>query len=205
MAGLEDAIRVLQDWGMMDVLVPFMLVFTVVYSILYKISIFGTGKSAERYNLIVALALALGVIIPHATNYYSADADPVAIINNSLPSIAGIIIALIMVLILIGSFGRNFLGKDVFKSVFALASFAAVLYIFGANAGWFPYGFAQTWNIYVPPETQSLLIMLLVFGLIVYFITGEDTTKVDWWGGIKKGLGEFHTTQSAEKGGKKED
>ena len=203
MPRFEDAIRVLQDWGLMDVLVPFMLVFTLVYAILSKIPILGAGTPAKRYNTIVALALALGVIIPHATNYYAPESDPVVIINNSLPSIAGIIIALIMVLILIGAFGKGFKGKKIFRSVFALASFAGVLYIFGANAGWFPYGFAQAWTFYVPPETQSLLVILLVFGLIVYFITGDESTKIDWWGKIKKGLEEF-APEEPGAGGKEE-
>ncbi len=189
MPAIDDAIRVLEQWGLMEVVIPFMLVFTVVYAILYKIGILGKGEENKRYSAIVALALALGVIIPHSTNIYPSGSDPVVLINNSLPSVAAIIIALIMAIILIGAFGFGFVGGEIFKVVFAIAAFVAVLYIFGANAGWFPYG-GQTFSFYVPPEVQSLLVIVLVFGLIVYYICGGEA-KLDVWGNIKKGLEEF--------------
>lgn len=190
MPAIDDAIRVLEQWGLMEVVIPFMLVFTVVYAILYKIGILGKGEENKRYSAIVALALALGVIIPHSTNMYPSGSDPVVLINNSLPSVAAIIIALIMAIILIGAFGFGFVGGEIFKVVFAIAAFVTVLYIFGANAGWFQYGFTQTFSFYVPPEVQSLLVIVLVFGLIVYYICGGEA-KFDVWGNIKKGLEEF--------------
>ncbi len=190
MPAIDDAIRVLEQWGLMDIIVPFMLVFTIVYAILFKIQILGKGDENKRYSAIVALAIALAAIIPHSTRMYPAETDPVVLINNSLPSIAAIVIALIMALILIGSFGYGFVGGAIFQSLFAITAFVVVLYIFGTNAGWFQYGFTQTFSWYIPLEVQSLLVIVLVFGLIVYYITGGEA-KVDAWGKIKKGLEEF--------------
>ena len=192
MAGaLDQAVYTLQQFGLMDVFVPFMLVFTLVYAILYKIQIFGAGAEKNRYYAIIALAIALGVIIPHSTGIYSYGNDPVVIINSSLPSIAAIIIALISVLILIGAFGiGTIIGGDILKTVFGLAAFIAVIYIFGSSAGWFPYGYGTSLDYYIPPEVQSLMIILLVFGLIVYFIIGGGP-NVDAWGKIKGALSEI--------------
>ncbi|MBI4440720.1 hypothetical protein HY639_00990 [Candidatus Woesearchaeota archaeon] len=195
MAVLEDAIRTLEQWGLMDILIPFMLVFTIIFSILLKIQILSKDAADNRrYAAIIALTLALAVIIPHSTNLYPSGSDPVVIINTSLPSIAAIMIALVMVLILIGSFGFGFEGGDIFKSVFAIVAFLTVLYIFGSSAGWFPYTLTGTFDYYVPPEVQSLIVILLVFGLIVSVIVGGGP-KVDFWGGFKKGLEEFKVSK----------
>jgi len=188
MTVVDDAMRTLEQYGLSDIIIPFLLVFTVVYAILLKIEIFGKSDAANRYYLIIALALGLGVIIPHSTNLYAIESDPVIIINTSLPAVAGIIVALIMVLVLIGAFGWKFMGGEWFRNIFALSAFTTVLYIFGSSAGWFPYSF--TLDYYFPPEVQSLVIILLVFGIIVWLITG-GAPKGDAWAKIKDALGEF--------------
>lgn len=199
MAGaLDQAVYTLQQFGLMDVFVPFMLVFTLVYAILYKIQIFGEGAEKNRYYAIIALAIALGVIIPHSTGIYSYGNDPVVIINSSLPSIAAVMVALISVLILIGAFGWKFLGGEIFKVIFGLIAFGTVLYVFGTSAGWFPYGYSASLDYYIPPEVQSLIIILLVFGLIVYFIIGGEV-KTDVWGNIKGALNEFQVGEGKKK------
>lgn len=189
-----DVFQTLEYWGLSDVLVPFILVFTVVFAILQKIGIL----PEKRFNVIVALALALGVIIPHVTYMYPADADVVNIINQSLPSIAVIVVGVMMALLLIGSFGWTFVGGAVFPSVIAIAAFVIVLFIFGRSAGWYQYGFLDWLDLYISPETWSLFVVLLIFGGIVYFIVrkepgagegmGDTAKKVikDIFGGLVK-------------------
>ena len=60
---LQDFIMLLDAWGVTDVLIPFILVFTIVFAVLQKTKILGDGK--KNYNVMIALVMALAVVIPH--------------------------------------------------------------------------------------------------------------------------------------------
>ena len=53
----REAIRFLEDYGFYDVVLPFLLVFVLVFATLQKIKIF--GKESRRYNAIIALVMGL--------------------------------------------------------------------------------------------------------------------------------------------------
>lgn len=173
MSYYSNIVQTLEYWGLSEVLVPFILVFTVVFAILENIKIL----PAKRFNVIVALAMALGVIIPHVTHGYPTEADVVDIINNSLPSVGVIVVGIMMALLLIGTFGWQYTGGKVLPNVIAMAAFLVVVYIFGRSAGWFQYGFLDWLYFSIAPETWTLLVVVLVFGLIIYFIVGEEKSS----------------------------
>ena len=177
-----DIIQTLQYWGLSDIIVPFILVFTIVFAVLENIKIL----PEKRFNVIVALAMALAVVVPHVTNSYPGDADVVNIINESLPSVGVIVIGIMMTLLLIGTFGWKFAGTSVLNPIIAIGAFLTVLYIFGRSAGWYPYGYGfMDWlDLYISPETWSLFVIILVFGLLVYFIVRPEPKQTDkgGWG-----------------------
>jgi len=179
-----NIVQTLEYWGLSDILVPFLLVFTVVFAILENIKLL----PAKRFHVVIALAMALGVIIPHLTNTYPAEADVVNIINQSLPSIGVIVIGILMALLLIGTFGWEYTGGKVFPNLIALGAFVVVLYIFGRSAGWFQYGFLDWVYFSIAPETWTLLTVLLVFGLIVYFVVADEGEPEGEPSAGKKGL-----------------
>ncbi|GAG35226.1 unnamed protein product, partial [marine sediment metagenome] len=59
---LEEFIRVLESWGLTDVLLPFLLIFVVMFAILQKTRILGEDK--KRFNMVIALVIGLMVVIP---------------------------------------------------------------------------------------------------------------------------------------------
>lgn len=169
MATFNDAILRLEAFGLTDVLMPFLLVFTIVYAILHKTKILGEDK--RNFNTMIALIMALAVIIPHVTSP-GTKYDVVDIINQSLPHVSLLIILILMVLLLVGIFGVGPMweGSSVSGGI-ALLAFIAVVYIFGAAADFWP---SVTWlNWLDDPDTQSLIVVVLVFALIVWFITKE--------------------------------
>ena len=177
-----QGIMALQNAGIVDVLLPFILVFTLVFAILQKTKILGTegtGDSArpkKNYNVVVALVMGLAVVIPHVTGAYAGQFDIVNIINTSLPNISIIIVAIIMMLLMIGAFGGS---VDIAKSKLAgwavLFSIVATIFVFGTSAFWWELpswaGFLYNSN------TQAIIVIVLVFGAIIAFITGDDTPK----------------------------
>lgn len=186
MGVFENFIIMLDQWGFIDVVVPFFLIFTVVFAVLQKSQILGRGK--KNFNVIVALVIALGVIIPHVTGSYSTSTDVVVIINTALPNISLIIIASIAALLLIGVFTPS--DATLPKALQGLAlifSIIATIVIFLNAAGVYQMPDWLRWL--EDPETQTAIIVILVFGLIIWFITKEPKEKEETK--TEKGLTKF--------------
>ncbi len=186
----------LQNMGFLDVVLPFLLFFTIVFAALQKTKILGdkdattTGaKSGKRFNVVVALVIALLVIMPHVIYQGTPHdgklsigiggkqfPDPVDIVNNSLPTISVWIIAILMLMLILGLFGGDLTVMQYPLSNFvAIGAVVIVGYVFGAAAGWWG-GSAQRLANYLglnDPNTAFGLILLLVFGVVLYFIVRE--------------------------------
>ena len=156
----------LQQFGVLDFLLPFLLVFTIIFAVLQKTHILGDKKN---FNVIISLILGLLFVVPHITQTYPLGYDPVLIINQTLPSISLVAVAAIMLLLLMGIFGTGFAAGA--KPIIALIAIGFVIYIFGAALNFWtgPYDAFSWWT----PETTELIIIILVFGVIVWFITKE--------------------------------
>jgi len=168
--GYTSWINVLQQYGVLDFLLPFLLVFTIIYAILSKTKILG-GEEKKQFNIIVALVLALLFVVPHMLGTYPLGYDPVAVLNATLPSISLVAVAAIMLLLLMGVFGTDF--SKAAAPFIAVIAILFVIYIFGASLSIWrgPYDIFYWWTT----DVTELLIVLIVFGLIVYFITKEPT------------------------------
>ncbi len=173
---LEQGVLYLESLGLTDVLLPFVLIFTIVFAILQKTEILGEKK--KNLNIIISLVLALGVIIPHITGTYPPNADIVEIVNKALPNVSLVLVAILMVLLLIGVFGWRVGGEGTsISGVIALLAFIAVAYIFGAAANFWRI---PSWlSVLEHPDTQALVVVILIFGLIVWFITKEEEPKAE--------------------------
>ena len=158
-----------QQYGVLDFLLPFILVFTIVYAVLLKTQILGDPKEHKNFNIIVSFVLALIFVVPHITGTYPLGYDPVAVLNQALPSISLVAVASIMLMLLMGIFSTHF--TKVAAPFIAFIAVLFVLYIFGAalNIWRGPYDIFYWWTA----ATTELMLVILVFGLIVWFITKE--------------------------------
>ncbi len=180
MGVFQDGLLQLNDMGILDVIVPFILVFTIVFAVLQKTKILGVnddGKTPRKnFNAVIALVMALGVIIPHVTGTYPYGADVVTIINNALPNVSAVLIAIVMMLLIVGVFGGevSFAGTSVagWAVVFAIA---ATVVIFGSAASW--WNLPQWLDFLRDSDTQSLIVVVLVFAIIMFFVVGSDKPK----------------------------
>jgi hypothetical protein len=174
MADLRTVLQSLERIGVSDVLLPFLLVFTLVYAIMQKVKpLGGTDEKSKPFNVVIALIMALAVVIPHVMGYYPANADVVNIINKALPNVSVVLVAILMVLLLVGLFGGKAEWGSKASGWVALLAFILVFFIFGRAAGWFDY--LPDWLYWLDdPDTQAMIIVVAVFALIIYFITKED-------------------------------
>ncbi len=165
----------LEELGMLDSLLPFILIFTILFAILQKTKIIGEGK--RQFNTIVALVLSLMVVIPHVTGRYPPGQDVVVIINQALPQLSLVVVAILAALLLIGVFAPGVMfGGTSFGAFLALVMIGIVIFIFGNAAGfWQNTGFLSFLN---DPDTQAVIVIVLVFAIIIWFITRDTDTRV---------------------------
>lgn len=178
MVTFRDLFISLESLGLTDVLLPFVLVFTIVYAVAHKVELLGKNK---KFHIVLAMIMGFVLVIGHVKygtsnpndgRLINGMPDGVEVINNSLPSISVIAVAIIMLLLMLGLWGGNskHLGATLGGWI-GIFSFGTIIYIFGASAGWWPLGLLQ----YVDADTMALLLIVLVFGVIIWFVTKDDS------------------------------
>lgn len=167
----ENFFMSLDRVGLIDVLLPFLLIFTIIFAVLEKSKILGEGK--KNMNVGIAIIFGLLVVVPHVTGNYPAGYDPVKIINAALPSVSLLVVAIIALMILIGVFAhdRVMLGVSA-PGWIGLFSVLALVFIFGSAAGWWTGGLVDWLERIFGSDIIAVLIMILVFGIIIAFVTG---------------------------------
>ena len=184
---LEEFIRTLESWGLTDVLLPFLIIFVVIFAILQKARIFGEEK--KNFNMVIALAIGLLVVIPHVLDTYPEGADVVKIMNSALPNVSIIAVAIIMMLIIIGLFGgeAKWMGGSL-SGVVGIVAFILVIAIFGGAAGW--WGNWSWFTDFFSEDAVAVIVIVLVFAIIVSWVTkGEGMEKEKaGFGKIAKGV-----------------
>lgn len=178
MAGslIERFMQAMERQGFVDVVLPFLLIFTIMFAILQKTQVLGEKK--KNFNVVIALVSSLLVVIPHVTNRYPVDSDPIVIINNAIPQVSLILVAVIFLLILIGVFGQDkvFLGLAA-PGWIMFVSLGIIIAIFGGAAGWWDGKFERWMTSVFGPDAIAILIMILVFGIVISFITSEPSQE----------------------------
>jgi len=179
MAVFENAIRSLDAAGFTDVVLPFVLIFTIVYAVGDKIPFFtGADPLKKKFRTVMALVISLLVIIPHVVN--PGRFDVVSIIIQSIPQVALLLVAAMMIMYTLASTdaGTSF-GKDVSKVKYGVI--AIVLLIFAENLfSYGSYGLISQFRYlhwFGGGDIQAIVLMVVLFAGIVMFITGGDKTS----------------------------
>lgn len=165
--GFTNIVYYLQGYGILDFLLPFLLVFTIMYAVLQRVELF----KEKSMQITIAVIMGILFVVPHLTGSYPVGYDPVQIVNSSLPSISLVAIAIVMSLLLMGIVGKKYSEKA--TPWIAVVAIALVGYIFMDSLNFFS-GMGFSLYNWVDPELVELTIIVLIFGLIVKFITGSS-------------------------------
>ncbi len=168
----------LENLGLSDVLLPFLLIFSVVYAILEKTNLLRlkAERSSSSVNIIVALVMALLPVVFHVTGSYP-DYDVIEVINNSLSTIGLLMVAFFMLIFAIGASGLsvdfsgveitgltiglgilfiiNFAVKGIPFWVFLLSLFIILIYIISSKGG-------------ASKNSVSNILFFIVFSIVAY-------------------------------------
>ncbi|MEK6835785.1 MAG: hypothetical protein AABX55_02065 [Nanoarchaeota archaeon] len=176
---LGKAIEFFRDFGLFDVVLPFLLVFTIIFAILEKTRILGTVKVKDlgevpNRNLNSMVAFVVGMLVV-------ATANVVRTINESLPNIVLLVVVIVSFLLLLGTFMKT--GEFEFSKehpywyrTFIVFIFIGVILIF-LNSIYTPQGdswlevvlffIINEWNTAVFASIIFLIILILAILYIV--------------------------------------
>jgi hypothetical protein len=128
---LERFIERLDAWGISDVLLPFLLVFIIFFGILQKSKVLGERKGV---NVGVAAVIAAIPVMLHVTNSFPGDYDVVDMMNDAIPGVALVALAMISFIFLLAIFG----GKtDKFNYASIGTWTGALILLFIINTTWY--------------------------------------------------------------------
>lgn len=117
--------------GIYDVVLPFLLIFTIVFSILDKTKVLGTdeidGKRYSKRNLNAIAAFVMAFLVVASTRL-------VALINEAMANIVVLLLLAVSFLLLVGSFFSEkedvFLEKGPWRTFFMIFMFIGIILIF---------------------------------------------------------------------------
>ncbi|MBI2145922.1 hypothetical protein HYU22_01105 [Candidatus Woesearchaeota archaeon] len=176
-SGFRSAIGFLGKLGVYDVILPFLLVFTIVFAILEKTKILGMEKVGEReitkknLNAMVAFVVAFLVI---------ASTQLVAVINQVMANIVLLLILAISFLLLVGVFfgSKEFTLKDYpgWITFFMVVMFLGIVVIFLNALDWLKYVFALFvfWN---EEWAITIIFVIIILGFMWFVIRDPNSGK----------------------------
>ena len=180
MANYQNFLYLLDQWGLRDVLLPFVIIFTIAFAILQKIHVFGkkegdaktgTWKPNKKINSIIAAGLALAALSPHFTG---TGFDVVVFMNNFLPSSFLLLFIVLLALALIGSVSDvKKPGQHPLIGIVAIVAVLSLVVILLQATQQINYPFLNFLN---DPNTQAIAIVALVFILVIWYITKKELT-----------------------------
>jgi hypothetical protein len=170
---LREIVEGSQDAGVFDVLLPFLLVFAVVFAVLQKIQLFGTEAKGKKVDGVVSLIMAAFLV---------SQTELVGILQGFLPRISMVIVVLLMLLLVVGVFTRNSDWQQGMLLVGVIIAIGLVIWAIGASAGW-DVPFVEQ----ITEQDIAVLLMVGVFVLVIYLIVKEPSPS-GGDGGIDKVL-----------------
>jgi len=186
---LEHFIREIEYWGLSDVLLPFMLIFMIIFAILSKSKILGERKGV---NMAVAFVMGLTPVVLHVTHRVPRQWDVVEIMNNAIPGIALVVIALIALVILLATFGGGFDKQFKAATIGFWSIGLIVVFIVNStryvekNIAFIVSLFAIGIMIFSTFKTGLPGLYDLIIAFTVSFVFYMFSRQMQWWG-ITKG------------------
>ncbi len=176
----RNVIDFFNDLGIYDVILPFLLVFTMVFALLEKTKILGMDKIGNDYypkkslNSMVAFTSAFFVV---------ASSKAVAVINETLAHVFILLLMAVLGLLVLGTFygekEENWLAELKGARLWiGGAFFIGIVLIFMDAVDWLEPTWDYLWDHWDSNAVASIILMLVVI-LIMWLIVKDPKGKKD--------------------------
>ena len=103
---LENAVVLLQDFGFFTVILPFVLLYALVFGLLQKVELFGNDDSSKTVNQIISLAIGA---------FFITSTDAVNYIAGVIPQAGFLLVVVLLIMMVLGLLGlKNPIGNPMF-------------------------------------------------------------------------------------------
>lgn len=177
MSVFRDALLFFNDLGVFDVVLPFLLIFTLVFGLLEKTKVFGLEKVGDKeytrknLNAMVAFVIAFFVV---------ASTRLVSLIHEFIANVVLVLIIIFLFLLLVGSFHeekeKGFFLQGTWAKFLTVIVFISVIMIFLHSAGWLQFA----WNYVINNWDSNVVatIVLFVFlAIVIVWLTSSKKEK----------------------------
>ncbi len=176
-SAFRGGLAFLEQIGVYDVVLPFLLAFTLVYALLEKTKILGVEKDPysgdsttypkKSLNSMVAFVIAFFVI---------ASSKLVELINKTVSQIFILILLAVMFMLVAGTFGRDeeFALSKPLQKVFMWISFTVILLIFFNTIGWLDLAY-KFLSAHWSGQVVSSLILIVIIGIFIMVIASDGS------------------------------
>ncbi|HLC95896.1 MAG TPA: hypothetical protein VJH97_01070 [Candidatus Nanoarchaeia archaeon] len=171
-SGFRNVIDFFAEVGLYDVVLPFLLVFTIVFAIFEKTRILGTeeidGKQYARKNLNAMAAFVIAF-------FTIASAELVEIISEVSSNVVILLLASVLFLLLVGSFFKEekegfWLQQKGWQIFFMIIMFVGIVLIFLNAVGWLD----QVWGFLSEGSggnaVGSIILIVIIILFMVYIV-----------------------------------
>ncbi len=169
MTDFYQLVSAFDELGGYDILLPFILVFTLVFAVLQKIKLFGTNS--KNINAVVSLVISI---------FFLQNTYLIFILQKFLPNVSIFLVIFLMFLMLLGIFsggsapGNLFVGIAVIVSIIAvlLALFSDIFSpMIGGGTG------LGVWYASMDPGNMPIVWLLIGTAIFVIFVMGGDSNR----------------------------
>lgn len=169
---LSNAIGFLNNFGFYDVVLPFLLVFTIVFAVLEKTRIFGTEgeKKLPKKNINAMIAFVIAL-------FFVATPKLVSGVQESLPVVAVVLTILMSFMMLVGFFYSDkefsFENNKGWKIFLTFVMFIGIVLIF-MHAFWldaWKWLFEDVTGSFLTSTAGVTIIFLIIIVVTVLYIT----------------------------------
>ncbi|MDP2907493.1 MAG: hypothetical protein Q8O03_06135 [Nanoarchaeota archaeon] len=166
---LAGAVEFLKEFGFYEVVLPFLLVFTIVYAVLQKTKIFGSKEPTKNINAMIAFVIAL---------FFVATTNLVEGTTEFLPNVVVLLITLMSFMMLVGffytdkefSFENHKFWKVFLTIIFFIGIVLLSWHAFAPTAfEWFWVGNTKFWS---STAGVTIIFVAIMIGTILFVTLG---------------------------------
>jgi len=176
MSTFRNALVFFDQLGVYDVVLPFLLIFSLVFAMLEKTRIFGQEHKDDKHmprknlNAMVAFCSAFLVV---------ASSQLVAIINMTIAKTMVFLVMAMLFMILVGVFSQD---KELFlegnwRTAFMWIMFIGISLVLLYNLGWLQFAWVYAANNLSGPVVGSFGLLIIMIGFMAWIASGSSGEK----------------------------
>src|SRR3989344_2676542 len=169
MASFDQVLVAWDNYGVFEYLLPFLVVFTITFALLQKVSLFGSDGKSKKINVILALAFGLLFL----QNIYLR-----TLFQRFIPNISFIMIVFLLFLLLLGIFSGGATAWSGF-ALFLAFIFSNISVIIAVSNDYLGQGYSSLYEWWFTMDTvaRSTIVLIAVIVIILIVVLKEDNSN----------------------------